>query len=132
MRHSAPPFAPRLQLRHSASATPQNQLQLAECTCRKGCMVGCEVICGGLQLKVRSKLGLGAKPATPCLARIGTPAKSIAPCRMQLQKKKVHGGLRGEKWGWYLKSLYPVLNSSWQSRTNIFNEPQRYILLLLL
>ena len=25
-------------------------------------------------------------------------AKSIAPCRMHLQKK-VHGGLRGDKWG---------------------------------
>jgi hypothetical protein len=37
----AQPFAPQ---------PPQNQLQLAECTCRKSglkiCMVGCDVICG--------------------------------------------------------------------------------------
>ena len=32
--------------KNPASATPQNQLQLAECTCRKRCMVGCGVICG--------------------------------------------------------------------------------------
>jgi len=30
--------------------------------------------------------------------RIRSAAKSIAPCRMHLQKK-LHGGLRGEKWG---------------------------------
>jgi len=33
---------------HSASATPQNQLHLAECTCRKRCMVGCDVRSGVL------------------------------------------------------------------------------------
>jgi len=51
----------------------------------------------GLHLKVCSKLGSGAKPATPCLARIGSTAKSIAACRMQLQKK-LHGGLRAAMW----------------------------------
>ena len=39
--HAAFYSAPRLQLR-SASASPQNQLHLAECTCRKSCMVCCD------------------------------------------------------------------------------------------
>ena len=73
-----------------ASASPQNQLQLAECTCRKSCwkicVVCCDVICGVAPKKVRSKLGLGAKPTTPCIARIGSTAKSIAACKMHLLK----------------------------------------------
>ena len=28
--------------KNSATAAPQNQLHLAECTCRKSCMVGCD------------------------------------------------------------------------------------------
>ena len=32
--------------KNSATAAPQNQLHLAECSCRKSCVVGCEVICG--------------------------------------------------------------------------------------
>ena len=32
--------------KNSASAAPQNQLQLAECTCRKSCVVGCDVLSG--------------------------------------------------------------------------------------
>jgi len=31
---------------NSASSAPQNQLQLAECTCRKSCVVGCGVLRG--------------------------------------------------------------------------------------
>jgi len=46
----APPFAPRLQLHNSASAVPQNQLHLAECTLQKKllkiCTVGCDVARG--------------------------------------------------------------------------------------
>ena len=44
-------------LHNSAPAAPQKQLHLAECTCRKSCTVGCDVL--------REKLGLGAKTATP-------------------------------------------------------------------
>jgi len=32
--------------KNSATAAPQNQLHLAECTCRKSCMVGCDVLRG--------------------------------------------------------------------------------------
>jgi len=35
-----------IPLHNTASAPPQNQLHLAECTCRKRCMVGCGVLCG--------------------------------------------------------------------------------------
>ena len=38
-RHSIP-------LRYSASAAPQNQLQFAECSRPKSCMVGCGVVSG--------------------------------------------------------------------------------------
>jgi len=47
----------------------------------------------------------------PRLARIGSAAKSIAPCRMHLQKnqlKNLHGGLRGAMRGWCTKSLLKV------------------------
>ena len=45
------------QLRYfsTASAAPQNQ---ANCIAKKNCTVGCDAL--------REKLGLGAKPATPC------------------------------------------------------------------
>jgi len=39
-------FATPLSLRHSASAAPQNQLHLAECTCRKSCWKFCD---GGMR-----------------------------------------------------------------------------------
>jgi len=61
---------------------------------------------GGLRCDHCEKLGLGAKPATPSLARIGSYAKSIAPCRMHLQKKllkNLRGGLRCEKRGLHQK-----------------------------
>jgi len=81
--------------RDALNAPPQNQLHLAECSRRKIRVVGCDVICGVGALKVRSKLGLGAKPATPKNAlhsatrpqlRIRTPAKSIAPSPLQPPK----------------------------------------------
>jgi len=48
--------------KNSASASPQNQLQLAECTCRKSGMVGCEVLQGVapkslLKVRLRCKAG---------------------------------------------------------------------------
>ena len=42
--------------KNSASAAPQNQLHLAECTCRKSGMVGCDVIRGVGALKVLTSL----------------------------------------------------------------------------
>jgi len=65
----------------SASAAPQNQ---ANCTRPKICVVG----------NVQHSI-----PHHAPQLRIRTPAKSIAPCRMQLQKK-VHGGLRDATRGW--------------------------------
>jgi len=92
----AQPFAPQLRYRSTAKSSKLQSPKI--------CVVGCEVLRRGWRLKVRSKLGLGAKPATPCLARIGSTAKSIAPCRMHLQKKKLHGGLRCDMRGWHLMS----------------------------
>ena len=78
---------------NSASAAPQNQLHLAECTCRKSCVVGCDVL--------REKLGLGAKPEMPKNVRhslhasnSATPlslrnSASAAP-QNQLQLRKLH------------------------------------------
>ena len=54
-----------------------------------------------------------APPFAPLLQlRIRSTAKSIAPCRMHLQKnqlKNLRGGLRCATRGWHLKSLYSVL-----------------------
>ena len=81
----------------------------------KICMVGCDVICGVLhafqlryfstatQLRFALRLRHSAPPFAPRLQlRVRSTAKSIAPCRMHVQKK-LHGGLRGEKRGWHLK-----------------------------
>jgi hypothetical protein len=62
---------------HSASATPQNQLHLAECTCSKSGVVGCDAL--------REKLGLGAKPATPNNVRHPLHAHNSATAAPQNQ-----------------------------------------------
>ena len=77
---------PRLQLR---IRTPQNQLQLAECTCRKRCTVGCEVLRG---------IPFRSAPPTPL------PQRRKINCTLQSAvAEKAACGLRGEKRGWHLK-----------------------------
>jgi len=53
---------------------PQNQLHLAECTCRKSCMVGCDVLRG---------IPFRYTPPTPLLRS----AKSIAPSQNVVVEK---------------------------------------------
>ncbi len=84
---------------------PQNQLQLAECSRLKICTVGCEVR-SGVASKSLLKVRLRCK-ACHALRGQAASAKSIAPCRMHLQKK-LHGVLRCAKWGWCTKSLLKV------------------------
>ena len=86
-------------------ATPQ--LRAINCTLQnavaeKGAWWGARWY-AGLVLKAQ------AQPFAPRLqlrnsASLRISAKSIAPCRMHLQKK-LCGGLRGAKWGWCLKQL---------------------------
>ena len=48
-------------------ASPQNQLHLAECTCRKSCMVGCDVLRGvGTKSLLKVRLRCKACHALPC------------------------------------------------------------------
>jgi len=85
--HSLHAFTPR----NTATAAPQNQLRLANASQKKllkNLHGGLRGEKRGWQLKLRSNLGLGAKPATPCLARIGSLRKSIAACRIHLQKNR--------------------------------------------
>jgi len=56
---------PRLQLRNSASQHRKINCTLQIALVEKAAWVGCEVLCGVGALKVCSKLGLSAKPATP-------------------------------------------------------------------
>ena len=87
----------RIRSSNSASATPQNQLHLANAS-QKKLRVGCDVRSGVLHaFQLRCS-------ATAPLLRIRTSAKSIAPCRMQ-SLKNLHGGLRCDRGGWHLKQL---------------------------
>ena len=100
---STPP-TPQPRFRSSAKSSKLHR--------SKSCVVGCEVI--------REKLGSGAKPATPNNVRHSAPrlqhryrrsAKSIAACRMYLQKnqlKNLHGGLRYGHAGLASESLLKV------------------------
>jgi len=94
----APPAA-TVALHNSASAAPQNQLQLAECTCRKSCVVGCDALQGvAPKSLLKVKVQVQSLPRLQLRFAIAASAKSIAACRMHLQKKllkNLHGGLQG-------------------------------------
>ena len=90
-----------LQLRYSA---PQNQLHLANCTCRKSCMVGCEVVSGVaskslLKVRVRCKAG-HAEERAAFRSTIPLPPLRKINCISQIASpKNLHGGLRGATLG---------------------------------
>jgi len=94
---------PRLQLRIRSSAK-SSKLQR-----QKILHDGLRCATLALHLKVRSKLGSGAKPATPknVLHSIPLHAHNSASAAPQNQanasQKKLHGGMRCAKWGLHLK-----------------------------
>jgi len=87
-----------LHASNSATAAPQNQLQLAECSCRKSCMVGCEVPTG---LATKSLLNVRLR----CKASHASNSASAAPQNQLHLPKNLHGGLRCATRGWRLKSV---------------------------